>query len=163
MQVRAVWFLEMKQSTAPTSLGIKVVTAIVLILTAAFYVAAGYHRPLLAAAIILSVVVAICFFFWTPVEYEFTGGELTVLFRIGRKRYGPVIKCSAVDTPLRAGIRLFGNGGVFAGSGIFWNRKYGVFRAYITSTKPRDLVMVETPSTKIFISPADPRAWVRES
>jgi hypothetical protein len=153
----------MIQSTAPTSRAIKVVTAIVLILNVVFYVAASYQRAFFLPAIIVSVVVAICFFFWTPVQYEFTGSELTVLFRIGRKRYGPVINCSAVDAPLRVAIRLFGNGGLFAGSGIFWNRKYGVFRAYVTSTKSRDLVMVETSATKIFISPADPRAWVRES
>ena len=153
----------MKQPTAPTSLTIKVVTAFALVLNAVFYVAAAYQRALLVPAIFLSVVVLICYYFWTPVGYELSGGELIVSFRIGRKRYRPVVKCSAVDAPLRAAIRLFGNGGLFAGSGVFWNRKYGVFRAYVTSSKPRDLVMVETTATKIFISPADPQAWIRES
>jgi hypothetical protein len=153
----------MKQPTAPTSLAIKVVTAFVLVLNASFYIAAAYQRTFLIAAIVLSVIVLICYCFWAPVGYELKSGELTVSFRIGRKRYSPVIRCSAVDAPLRAGIRVFGNGGLFAGSGIFWNRKYGLFRAYVTSCKPRDLVMVETPATKIFISPAEPRTWLRES
>jgi len=153
----------MKQPTAPTSLVIKIVTASVLILNAGFYVAAPYRHASFFAAIGLSVIVLICYFFWTPVSYELENGELTVSFRIGRKRYSPVMKCSAVDAPLRAGIRVFGNGGLFAGSGIFWNRRYGVFRAYVTSIAPRNLVMVETPTRKIFISPREPRTWLRES
>ena len=145
------------------SLAIKVITTLVFVLNAGFYVAAAYQRAFLVPAIFLSVIVLICYWFWTPVGYELTGGQLVVSFRIGRKRYSPVVKCSAVVTPLRAAIRLFGNGGLFAGSGVFWNRKYGVFRAYVTSSKPRDLVMVETTAAKIFISPADPQAWLRES
>lgn len=153
----------MKQSTAPTSLAIKVVTASVLVLNAGFYIASPYQHVLLPAGIFVSIIVLICYCFWTPVGYELKDGELTVSFRIGCRRYSPVMKCSAVDAPLGAGIRVFGNGGLFAGSGIFWNRKYGMFRAYVTSIKPRHMVMVETPATKIFISPAEPRTWLRES
>ena len=145
------------------SLAIKVVTASVLMLNAGFYIAAAYQHAFLPAGIFVSVIVLICYCFWTPVGYELTSGELTVAFRIGRKRYSPVTKCSAVDAPISGGIRVFGNGGLFAGSGIFWNRKYGMFRAYVTSSNPRDLVMVETPATKIFISPTDSRMWLRES
>jgi hypothetical protein len=153
----------MKQPTAPASLAIKVVTASVLVLNLAFYIAAPHQWGLLIVAIVLSMIVLVCYLFWTPVKYELAHGELTVSFRIGRVRYSPVLKCSALDAPLGVGIRVFGNGGLFAGSGIFWNRKHGLFRAYVTSIKPHDLVMVETPATKIFISPADTRAWLRES
>ena len=58
---------------------------------------------------------------------------------------------------------MFGNGGLFAGSGIFWNRTYGMHRAYITSTKPEDLVLVETTDTRILISPQDAGTWLRAS
>ena len=153
----------MKQPPAPASLAIRTVTAIVLLGNADLYIAATYRRPMTCAAVGLNLVVAICYWFWTPVAYTLEKGELTVSFRIGRKRYSPVIKCSAVDGRLGVGIRVFGNGGLFAGSGIFWNRKYGLFRAYVTSAKPHDLVMVETPATKIVISPRDPKMWLREA
>jgi hypothetical protein len=58
------------------------------------------------------------------------------------------------------GIRLFGNGGLFAGQGFFWNRMFGLFRAYVTSARPADLVLVETTNRKILISPRDPQAFV---
>jgi hypothetical protein len=75
-------------------------------------------------------------------------------------RYRLVVKCSILSTPFGFGIRLFGNGGLFAGSGIFWSRKLGVFRAYVTTSKPADMVLAETAKTKILISPADSPAWL---
>ena len=51
------------------------------------------------------------------------------------------------------GIRLFGNGGLFSGTGIFWNRKLGVFRAYVTSTRKKEMLLVETDKYKVIISP----------
>lgn len=153
----------MKQPVASTSRAIRIVTAAVLILNAGLYVAALIQPAAIYAAVGISAIVLISYFLWTPVAYELAGGELSVYFRIGGKRYSPVTKCSSVEGPLRAGIRVFGNGGLFAGSGIFWNRKYGLHRAYVTSTKPEDLVLVETTDTRILISPQDAGAWLRAS
>lgn len=150
----------MKQTTAPTSLAIKVITGCALALNVGFCIAAIDKPVLFVAGIFLSLIVLGCYLFWTPVAYELDDRELTVSFRIGRVRYHPVIKCSMLDTPLGCGIRLCGNGGMFAGSGIFWNRKLGVFRAYVTTSKPGAMVLVETPKKRIVISPADPTAWL---
>jgi hypothetical protein len=62
---------------------------------------------------------------------------------------------------LLIGLRLFGNGGVFAGAGWFWNRTLRVFRAYVTSARRDDLVLVETPARKIIISPVDARRFIQ--
>jgi hypothetical protein len=59
------------------------------------------------------------------------------------------------------GLRLWGNGGLFAATGIFWNRAYGVYRAYVTSARYQDFVLVETRTQRILISPADPEAFVK--
>jgi hypothetical protein len=150
----------MKQTTAPTSLAIKAVTGFALALNAALYFGAFYQRQLLIPSLAVTAVVLVCYWFWTPVSYELAGGELIVSFRVGRKRYGPVLRCSAVDAPVRGGIRLFGNGGLFAGSGLFWSRKVGLFRAYVTTSKLGDLVWVETPRTKVLISPQDARGFL---
>jgi hypothetical protein len=150
----------MKQSVAPTCFAIKVVTGGVLALNVGFYVGAFFQPALLAAGILLSLIVLACYWFWAPVQYELTDDELIVSFRVGRVRYRPVVKCSVVDVPRRCSLRLCGNGGLFAGSGIFWNRQFGIFRAYITTNQPGTTVLVETPKRKIIISPVEPQTWV---
>jgi len=57
-------------------------------------------------------------------------------------------------------IRLWGNGGVFAGTGIFWNKLYGVFRMYITHAKQSEFVVVETERQIIVISPENPKIFI---
>jgi hypothetical protein len=37
---------------------------------------------------------------------------------------------------------------------------FGLFRAYVTSIRASDLVLVETTNRKILISPRDPEAFV---
>jgi hypothetical protein len=150
----------MKQATAPTSLSVKIVTGGVLALNLGLYIAAIYRPEFPVIGIFLSLIVLACYLFWTPVLYELNGDELTVFFRVGRVRYRPVVKCSPQDSRIGFGLRLFGNGGVFAGSGIFWSRRLGVFRGYVTTSKPGNWVLVETDKTKILISPAEPQAWV---
>ncbi len=46
-----------------------------------------------------------------------------------------------------------GNGGLFAGTGIFWNRQWGLFRA-CNHIQSSTLVLVETATSKVLISPA---------
>jgi uncharacterized membrane protein YfcA len=150
----------MRQATTPVSRTIKVVTGCVLALNLGCYVAAFIHPQMLLAGVLLSVIVLACYLFWTPVAYELDNEQLTVFFRIGQVRYRPVVKCSRQESKLGFGLRLCGNGGLFAGSGIFWCRRLGVFRAYVTSAKFQDWLLVETTKTKILISPADPQAWV---
>jgi hypothetical protein len=84
-----------------------------------------------------------------------------VCFRARRKQFDGVRRCSLFTERIaRPTLRLCGNGGVFAGSGIFWNRRLGVFRAYVTRCKHTEWVLVETNRQKIVISPADPQGWV---
>jgi hypothetical protein len=65
-----------------------------------------------------------------------------------------------MDARRNCTLRLFGNGGLFAGSGIFWNRQLGVFRAYVTTSNRDHHLLVVTGKTKILISPADPRGFL---
>ena len=145
-------------AVAPTSLAIRVITGIVLVANAGLFAAAACGYPLWPAALILLLLVAACWVFWAPVAYETDGRTLVVRFRVGRVRYGPVTRAAAVAERLSGVIRLFGNGGLFAGCGIFWSRAHGLFRAYVTRSAPRDLVLVEAGGRKVFVSPADPAA-----
>jgi hypothetical protein len=149
----------MIQPAAPASRVIKVVTWLFFVLNAGFYVI-GSWLPLfwvIAGAMTLTAVAT--YLLWTPVSYELARGELIIHFRIGRKRYGPVVRCAPIGRP-RGGVRLFGVGGLFATSGIFWSRELGVFRAYITSTEPAGFVLVETGKTRVVISPRDTGGFV---
>jgi hypothetical protein len=50
---------------------------------------------------------------------------------------------------------------LFAATGVFWNKAYGVYRAYVTSARYEDYVLVETSSQKVLISPENPDEFVR--
>ncbi len=136
-------------------------TAIYIALTAGALVAGFFQPVALWVGAILAAGALYCYWFWSPVAYELEDGALTVRFRAGRKRFEGVTGCSLItERPSRLTLRLCGNGGVFAGSGIFWNRQLGVFRAYVTRCKHTELVLVETTRQKIIISPADPQGFV---
>jgi hypothetical protein len=145
--------------TARTSLSNNILTALVLIMTAGFCIAALREpRLLIAGALLAGISLLRCLL--APVGYDLADGMLTVRFRFEKKRFGPIVRCSRPTQRVRFSIRLFGNGGLFAGTGIFWNRSYGVFRAYVTSARPTDLVLVETPRRRIIISPEHPEKFI---
>jgi hypothetical protein len=150
----------MTQATAPMSTAIKVITGLVLAMAAAMLLAGAQVWGLLLGGAILAAVALFCYL-WAPVAYELMGDELTVRMRLGQKVFPAVTGCSTLSARPPMGVRLWGNGGLFAATGIFWNKEYGVFRAYVTSARYQDYVVVATRTRKILISPEDPAAFVR--
>ncbi len=150
----------MEQSTAPMSPVIKVITGLVLAMTAAFILVSFYSLVSLIGGLALGVISLLCYLF-SPVSYELTSDRLTVCFRWGKKVFSPVMKCSQIAGRLPFSLRVWGNGGLFAATGIFWNSSYGFYRAYVTSSRPQDLVLVETQTKKIVISPQAPEEFIR--
>jgi hypothetical protein len=59
---------------------------------------------------------------------------------------------------LRGSLRVAGNGGLFSITGVFWNRRLGRYRAFITD--PKKVVVLVTPSKTIALSPDDPKTFV---
>ena len=116
--------------------------------------------PMFVGVALLAAVVLGCYL-RAPVAYDLTGDQLTVRFRLGEKVFAPVIRCSLLSSRPPWGLRLWGNGGLFAATGIFWNKAYGVYRAYVTSARYEDYVLVETPGQKVLISPENPGEFVR--
>jgi len=150
----------MKQAAAPASLSIIFVTGFVMVLTLVLFISAVFTLVLIWAAVFLLAVVGICYLY-APVAYEIEQGRLSVIRRINTRTFSPVIKCTSIaqDKPT-FGIRLWGNGGVFSGSGIYWNKRYGIFRAYVTTGKRDTMLLVETPTDKVIISPARPELFL---
>ena len=92
--------------------------------------------------------------------YELRGMELIVYRRLGPKRFslGTLQKAYADPHALRGSLRVLGNGGLFCFCGWFWNRKLGVYRAYVTNLR-RCVVLVRTDRTLV-ISPEDPQRFL---
>jgi Bacterial PH domain len=61
---------------------------------------------------------------------------------------------------LRGSIRVFGNGGLFSLTGIYWSRALGRYRMF--ATDPKQFVGMVLPGRKIVVTPADPEAFVQE-
>ena len=60
---------------------------------------------------------------------------------------------------MKSSIRLFGNGGFFAITGVFQNKKLGRYRAF--ATNPEHSVVLVLPNRTLVVSPADPQGFVR--
>lgn len=145
----------MKYGTAPASLGIKLISSLVVLMTGGFLAASLVQAIFLWPAALLLLVTMGCYL-RTPVAYEITPEGLTVWFRLGSKSFGPILTAAPVEPSAGWSIRLWGNGGLFAGTGLFWNRTWGIFRAYVTTSNPANLVLLETPDGKVLISPDRP-------
>ncbi|MBN3039998.1 MAG: hypothetical protein JW867_02615 [Candidatus Omnitrophica bacterium] len=152
----------MQGKIAPLSLSVKIITAMVMIVAAGFITATFYNKELLMPAGLLTLFILICYLI-APVRYEISNAKLIIYSRIRKKEFSGVKRISKLTSPISFGIRLWGNGGLFAATGIYWNKKYGRFRAYLTSTNQKDIVMVETSQTKIFISPDNPAKFIEFS
>jgi len=55
---------------------------------------------------------------------------------------------------MKGSIRLFGNGGLFSFSGLFYNRRLGRYRAF--ATDPRNSVVLQFPERTLVITPEGP-------
>lgn len=152
----------MRYPAAPASLSIKIITTLVLLLSAVLILFSVYDAALLLGGTLLAVL-SFGAYLRAPVAYNLSDGHLTVLYRWGRKRFGPVVSCSRIEGPFPMAIRLFGNGGLFAGTGIFWNRSLGIFRAYVTRGRPSELVLVRTTNRPVLISPENPSRLIDET
>ena len=150
----------MKQNRAPTGLSIKIITSLILLLTGGMLMGAFFRPGLLWGGIILGIIVLFCYLS-APVAYGLNGNQLIIISRSNKKVFGPVLKGSLIEEEKPSfGLRLWGNGGLFAGTGIFWNKKYGIFRAYISTGARSYLILIETPATKVIISPEKPEEFV---
>ena len=150
----------MTQASAPMSTAIKVITGLVLTMTAVMLLAGVKVWGMLLGGGLLATVALFCYLY-APMAYELTGDELTVRLRLGQKIFPAVTGCSTLSARPPMGVRLWGNGGLFAATGIFWNPAYGIFRVYVTSARYQDYVLVATRTRKVLISPEDPAEFVR--
>lgn len=63
-----------------------------------------------------------------------------------------------VTDDIRGSLRLWGNGGLFAITGWFWNRKLGRYRMFATDLSRA--VLLEFARRRVLVSPHDPQAFI---
>jgi hypothetical protein len=82
--------------------------------------------------------------------------------RLGWRTILPLAGLTAVNGEpqgLRGSLRLFGNGGLFAISGWFWNRRIGRFRAYATDPE-RAVLLRYRDGRKVMVTPHDVQHFI---
>jgi Bacterial PH domain len=82
--------------------------------------------------------------------------------RLGWNTFLPLAGLVAVQGEpqgLRGSLRLFGNGGLFAISGWFWNRRIGRFRAYATDPE-RTVLLRYRDGRKVVVTPHDVQHFI---
>jgi hypothetical protein len=124
-----------------------------------FIVGGIRDRELLFAAALVGTIAIVCYLL-APASYDVSDGCLTVVLHGGRFSFGQILECTRITERLPFTLRLFGNGGLFAGTGIFWNRRYGIFRVYATSARLQDSLLVQTQNYKVLITPEDSQAFL---
>lgn len=117
-----------------------------------FAEAFGTFMPVVPAAI---VVVALLFIVR---GYELDGTGLYVERLLWRTPIGLEGLNRAWHDPsaMRRSVRLFGNGGLFAITGVFQNKALGRYRAFVTN--PKQAVVLRYETRVVVLSPTDPDA-----
>ena len=152
----------MNYRTAKTSLSIRILTAIILAMAAGLLVGGCHNRTLMVVGGILGIIALVCYLL-APASYDVSNGCLTVVLHAGRRTFGQIVRCARVTERLPFTIRLFGNGGLFAGTGIFWNKRDGVFHVHATSARHQDAVLVQTEKCKVLLTPENPQSFMESA
>lgn len=61
---------------------------------------------------------------------------------------------------IKGSLRIFGNGGLFGLTGLYWNKRLGRFRLF--ATDPKKAVVLRLHDRIVVISPEEPEAFLRE-
>jgi len=144
------------------SLSIRMLTAIILAMVAWLIIGGFHDKDLMVGGVLLGIIALVCYLL-APASYDVSNGCLTVVLHAGTSSFGQIIGCARVAERLPFTVRLFGNGGLFAGTGIFWNKRYGIFHVYASSARRQDAVLVRTKKYKVLLTPEAPQAFMESA
>jgi hypothetical protein len=152
---------------APWSGLLKLMTALATALVLAIGVSLQYTSPRLqpgglsvrlAAIAIWGLLLGTALF--TVRGYRLTPAELLVqrLLWATRIPLQDLRAAWADPAAMKGSLRLFGNGGLFAISGVFSNGKLGRYRAF--ATEPKNSVVLKFAWRTVVVTPDDPREFL---
>jgi hypothetical protein len=155
---------------APWPAGLKVTSALATaILVGSSYILAravprGTRVPFAEAfgtgITVIPVAVALISLLFVVSGYELGPEELLVqrLFWSTRVSLSGISRAVHDPAAMKHSLRLFGNGGLFAVTGIYRNRTLGRYRAF--ATDPRRSVVLFLPGRILVVTPADPAGFL---
>jgi len=151
---------------APMAMSIKVITLLAwIILVAVSVIPWLVDKPLPIIAVVAGPVLCLALLLITPLfavrGFEIHRHELRIQRLLWQSRLSlkGLISAKADPHAMKGSIRLFGNGGFYAYTGLFRNRLLGNYRAYITD--PSRCVILKFHHRTVVISPDQPETFVR--
>jgi hypothetical protein len=153
---------------APWSTLLTVITTIVSVVLLGIMVIGisiqmeGYQFQWYIIMIGLPAAILIITVFFMIRKFELRGSSL-LIHRLGWKKsidLGSLKSAEFDPAAAKNSIRLFGNGGLFAFSGIYRNKKLGNYRIYATDFKK--CVVLKTDQRTFVITPENPEKFVEE-
>jgi hypothetical protein len=153
---------------APWSSSLRITTTVsILVLLGVMVVAALVGSrglmpmPLRLGLVALPVLIVLATLPFMVRGYLLTDKEIEVQ-RLGWRTPLPLAGLVAVTGQpegLRGSLRLFGNGGLFAMSGWYWNRRIGRFRAYVTDPA-RAVLLRYRDGRQVVLTPNDVQHFI---
>ena len=154
---------------APWSTLLKVVSAIsTAILLAVSYAAwraappVGLAHDVGTAVAWVPLAVALGALLFVVTGYEIDASELRVrrLLWTTRIPLNGVKNAWSDPDVIKGSLRVFGNGGLFSFTGLFWSKRIGRYRLYATDLKRS--VMLVLADRIVVVTPADPEAFLQQ-
>jgi hypothetical protein len=135
-----------------------VLVAALALFALAIWRSSGEWAPLATVALLALVIAAA----WlnSVRGYTLSERELTIERRGWATRLAlqELRDVSGNSAALQQSWRLFGVGGLFSWTGVYWKRGLGRFRAYVTD--PERAVVLEFSKLRVVISPDDPHGFI---
>lgn len=149
MNFTASWGKELKGAT---------LFSVVLLTGVSVIISRTAHPSWLAALPLIILIISV---FFMVRGYQLLPGVL-VIRRLGWRSTVDLRGLISVEVDPQAlcgSIRLFGNGGMFSFTGIFRNKKLGVYRVFANNL--RNIVVLRLSGRVVVISPDQPEEFVR--
>ena len=154
---------------APWSTSLVVVSALSVAVLVAVAVSFALFFPqgplplLKLLVVLIPAIVLVGSALFTVRAYEVSGPDELGVRRLLWTTWLPLAglrKAWADPAAMSRSWRLFGNGGLFSITGLFWNRRLGRYRAF--ATDPRRAVVLRFGSRTVVVTPDEPATFVAE-
>jgi hypothetical protein len=144
---------------APWCSRLRTVTVLVgVMLVAMFAIGLMVHQPIMVVVAVLVMLLPIP---WAVLGFTLTPDAIEVVrpgwtLRLPLKALQSV---TAEPTAMRGSIRLMGNGGLYAFTGLYRSDALGRYRAYVTD--PARAVVLRYPDRTVVVTPDQPERFVQ--
>jgi Bacterial PH domain len=154
LEFRAPWSASLK-----TASSISVVVLLAVAVTGIWLLPARVPLVRLGMAVLPASIASLALLFIVS-SYRLTAMTLEIQrpFWSTTLALSDLVSVAGNAEALRGAVRVFGNGGLFSFSGVFWKRGIGLFHAY--ATDPGRAVVLKFKKRTVVITPDDPLRFI---